>query len=87
MAGTGIFVTPTTVIQHTRSVGLTILFWLFGAIASLAGILVYIEFGLTTPRYRFGRQKKSVPRNGAELHYVSICLVLDESPTNETNFV
>lgn len=68
--GTGIFVTPTTVIHYTHSVGITMLLWVCGSIAAIAGTLVYIEFGLTTPRYLFGREKKSVPRNGGELHYV-----------------
>lgn len=48
------------------------LFWLCGSICTMAGILVYIEFGLTTPRYLFGRKKISVPRNGGELHYFRI---------------
>lgn len=61
--------------QYTHSVGITMLFWFFGAVAAMAGILVYIEFGLTTPRYQFGSRqsgsrKISVPRNGGELHYV-----------------
>lgn len=46
------------------------LLWVCGSIAAIAGTLVYIEFGLTTPRYLFGRTKRSVPRNGGELHYV-----------------
>lgn len=46
------------------------LFWLFGAISAMAGVLVYIEYGLTTPRYRFSSGKISVPRNGGELYYV-----------------
>lgn len=46
------------------------LLWVCGCIAAIAGTLVYIEFGLTTPRYLFGRKKISVPRNGGELHYV-----------------
>lgn len=70
MKGTGIFQTTTTVMQYTDGVGITMLFWFFGAVAAMAGILVYIEFGLTTPRYRFGNRKISVPRNGGELHYV-----------------
>ncbi|MCJ1460573.1 hypothetical protein MMC28_010955 [Mycoblastus sanguinarius] len=71
MIGTGIFSTPTTVIQYTHGVGITLLFWLGGAIAAMAGILVYMEFGLTTPRYYFmGQGKISVPRNGGELHYL-----------------
>lgn len=70
--GTGIFLTPTKVIQYTNSVGIALLLWLAGAVAAMAGILVYMEFGLTTPRYYFnGRGKISVPRNGAEIHYVS----------------
>lgn len=72
LLGTGIFLTPTRLIQYTHSVGITLLFWLGGGIAALAGILVYMEFGLTTPRYNFeGLGKLSVPRNGGELHYVS----------------
>ena len=72
LVGTGIFLTPTKVVQYTHSVGITLLFWLGGAIAAMAGILVYMEFGLTTPRYDFiGQGKISVPRNGGELHYVS----------------
>ena len=72
MIGTGIFTTTTKVIQHTQSVGITFLFWLSGAVATVAGILVYMEFGLTTPRYFFSSygRKISVPRNGGELHYL-----------------
>ena len=72
MIGTGIFTTTTKVIQHTHSVGITFLFWLSGAVATVAGILVYMEFGLTSPRYFFSSygKKISVPRNGGELHYL-----------------
>ena len=63
-AGTGIFVTPTTVFHYTHSVGIKMLVWLCGSIAAIAGTLIYIEFGLTTPS--FGRNEITVPRN----HYV-----------------
>ena len=46
------------------------LLWVCGCIAATAGTLVYIEFGLTIPRYVFGSNTISVPRNGGELHYV-----------------
>jgi amino acid transporter len=57
--------------QGTGSVGISILFWLIGGIASMAGILVYTEFGLTIPRHDFDGEKKSVPRSGGEKNYVS----------------
>ena len=53
--------TPTKVVRYTHSVGITLLFWLCGAIAAMAGILVYMEFGLTTPRYTF--TSWTTPRN------------------------
>ena len=70
MAGTGIFNSPGTVIRGTQSVGVTLLFWLLGAINAVAVTLLYIEFGLTIPRYEIRGTKVSVPRNGGELNYV-----------------
>lgn len=37
----------------------------------MAGILVYMELGLTLPLYRFDGVEISVPRSGGELNYVS----------------
>jgi amino acid transporter len=74
MIGTGIFRTPSTVMLGTSSVGVSLIFWVIGAIVSLAGILVYTEFGLTIPRYTFDMTKESVPRSGGEKNYLEYLL-------------
>ena len=53
--------------QHTKSIGVAMLFWLAGAIIALAGTIVFVEFGLAIPRL----QGQSIPRNGGEKNYVS----------------
>lgn len=47
--------------------------WLAGCFATLAGTLIYIEYGTTIPRYKFDHiaRPRFVPRNGGELVYVS----------------
>ncbi|KAK4928158.1 hypothetical protein LTR49_005096 [Elasticomyces elasticus] len=70
MIGTGIYRTPATVINGTQSVGVTLLFWCFGACAAFGGTLVYTEFGLRIPRYDWDQTMVSVPRNGGELNYL-----------------
>jgi amino acid transporter len=69
--GTGIFRTPWTAIHATQSVGITLLFWLFGALTALAGMALYIEFGLSIPRHAIDGKKEPVVRNGGDLNYVS----------------
>ena len=58
--------------QGIDSVGYALIFWVIGAIAAMAGVLVYTEFGLTVPRLKIEGQevKESVPRNGGEKNYV-----------------
>lgn len=70
--GTGIFKTPTVVMQGTSSVGISMIFWVLGAVVAVAGVLVFSEFGLTVPRMQVEGQheKESVPRNGGEKNYV-----------------
>lgn len=70
MMGSGIFKTPTTLMKGTQSVGVSLMFWFCGALATLAGAMVFIEFGLTTPRYLIDGRKEPVPRNGGELNYL-----------------
>jgi hypothetical protein len=41
--GTGIFDTGSTIMYGTRSVGVTLIFWVLGGIAALAGTLCFIE--------------------------------------------
>jgi hypothetical protein len=76
--GTGIFKSPTTVMQGTSSVGISMIFWVLGALVAMAGVLVFAEFGLTVPRMRVEGQdeKESVPRNGGEKNYVREILSL-----------
>ncbi|OJD37432.1 high-affinity methionine permease [Diplodia corticola] len=70
MMGSGIFKTPTTLLKGTQSVGVSLMFWFCGALATIAGAMVFIEFGLTTPRYLIDGRKEAVPRNGGELVYL-----------------
>lgn len=72
LPGTGIYRTPSTVINGTQSVGVTLLFWFCGACAAFAGTVVYTEFGLSIPRYVWRGDVVSVPRNGGELNYVRL---------------
>jgi hypothetical protein len=46
--------------------------WCVGAVVGMAGIVVYMELGLTLPLYRFDGVEISVPRSGGELNYVSV---------------
>jgi hypothetical protein len=66
VAGTGIFLSPGTAFIGTQNVGVSLLFWIFGAINAIAVSYLYIEFGLNIPRY----DRTPVPRNGGELNYV-----------------
>ncbi|OAK99544.1 amino acid transporter [Phaeosphaeriaceae sp. SRC1lsM3a] len=72
--GTGIFRTPWTAMHATQSVGLTLLFWLFGALTAVAGTVIYIDFGLTIPRHNIDGQEEPVVRNGGDLNYVNYLL-------------
>jgi hypothetical protein len=63
--------------RGTRSVGITLLFWLAGALYTVAGAHLYIEFGLSTPRHFFKGVKQGIPRSGGTLNYVGAELVYD----------
>ncbi|KAJ9642887.1 hypothetical protein H2199_004408 [Coniosporium tulheliwenetii] len=70
MIGSGIFNTPSTAMQGTRSIGITLLFWLCGVIYTLAGTHLFIEYGLTTPRHKIDGVEQGVPRSGGTLNYL-----------------
>ena len=72
LAGTGIFNSPSTVMRGTRSVGVTLLFWAAGAVYTVAGAHLNIEFGLSTPRHEFEGVEQGIPRSGGTLNYVSL---------------
>ncbi|KAK4210058.1 amino acid permease-domain-containing protein [Rhypophila decipiens] len=70
MIGTGIFNSPTTVIKGTQSAGAALLLWFFGIFYALAGVHVYIEYGLSVPRFVIEGVEQAVPRSGGDLHYL-----------------
>lgn len=70
MIGSGIFMTPHKVMAQTKSTGVALLFWFAGVLYALAGMHIYIEYGLNVPRVLFGGREQSVPRSGGDLNYV-----------------
>lgn len=49
--GTGIFATPSTILELSGSVGLSLFMWVIGTAIALAGTAVYLEWGTAIPRY------------------------------------
>lgn len=86
--GSGIFVTPAIVLRGTGSVGASLCLWALGAVAAVSGLLVWLELGLSIPKFRprdennpdgiapdeVNNQGALVcfPRNGGEKNYVSL---------------
>ncbi|KAK0645372.1 amino acid permease-domain-containing protein [Cercophora newfieldiana] len=68
--GTGIFNGPGTVIRGTQSAGGAMLLWFAGCLYGLAGMHVYVEYGLNVPRYVIDGIEQAVPRSGGDLHYL-----------------
>jgi amino acid transporter len=64
------------ILQGTKSVGISLLFWLLGALIAFAGLCVNLELGLTIPRRRlhFSDGHRSIdvwiPRSGGEKNYL-----------------
>jgi hypothetical protein len=70
--GSGIFNSSAAVFYNTQSIGVSLLMWLCGIVTALSGLVLYIELGLTVPRWELADGTKlSTPRSGAELVYVS----------------
>lgn len=69
--GTGIFNSASVVFQNTHSIGVSLMFWVYGAALAISGIIVYIELGLTIPRFFIRGSWIETPRSGGELNYVS----------------
>lgn len=44
-ANSGIFISPSSILHHTGSVGLSLVVWVGSALISLIGALVYVELG------------------------------------------
>lgn len=45
MVGSGIFITPTTILNNTSSVGLSLVIWALSAVISALGAYSYLELG------------------------------------------
>lgn len=58
MLGTGVFAVSSTIFTLSGSIGLSLILWIVGALISLAGLYVYMEFGT------------AIPRNGGEKNYL-----------------
>ncbi|KAL8654156.1 MAG: hypothetical protein Q9226_003544 [Calogaya cf. arnoldii] len=78
--GSGIYVTPAIVLRATNSVGLSLLLWTFGAFFGLCGLLVWLELGLSIPKFQPPEEGtasldgegpfENVPRSGGEKNYL-----------------
>lgn len=51
VVGTGIFATPSTILQLSGSVGLSLFLWMIGTAIAMAGTAVYLEWGTAIPKY------------------------------------
>lgn len=72
MIGSGVFNSGSVVFYNTQSIGVSLLMWLYGVVTALSGMLLYIDLGLTIPRWELANGSWiSTPRSGAELVYVS----------------
>ena len=82
ITGSGIFVTPAIILRATDSVGVSLILWILGAVFGLCGLLVWLELGLSIPKFQPPEQAldpliegegsfENVPRNGGEKNYVS----------------
>ncbi|KAL1895539.1 hypothetical protein Cpir12675_003177 [Ceratocystis pirilliformis] len=72
MVGTGIFSNPASVIKGTRSVGISLIFWVLGAFMTMAGLFVYLEFGTALPRS--GGEKVYLERVYRKPAYLATCI-------------
>ncbi|KAL8836843.1 MAG: hypothetical protein Q9176_006077 [Flavoplaca citrina] len=78
--GSGIYVTPAIVLRATNSVGISLLLWTFGAVFGLCGLLVWLELGLSIPKFQPQEEGaasidgdgplENVPRSGGEKNYL-----------------
>ncbi|KAF9552197.1 high affinity methionine permease [Agrocybe pediades] len=50
--GTGVFATPSSILNLSGSVGLSLIMWVIGAIIAAAGMQVYIVWGTALPKNR-----------------------------------
>ena len=79
--GSGIYVAPAIVLRETGGVGTSLLLWTLGAILSMSGLLVFLELGLSIPKFQPPETPSeplregdtpliNMPRNGGAKNYV-----------------
>ncbi|KAL8924119.1 MAG: hypothetical protein Q9208_004256 [Pyrenodesmia sp. 3 TL-2023] len=79
--GSGIYVTPAIVLRATNSVGISLFLWTFGAVFGISGLLVWLELGMSIPKFQppdegtdslqnGERPFENVPRSGGEKNYL-----------------
>src|ERR1700761_8603627 len=56
--------------RGTQSTGISLLFWVAGAVYGIAGTYLYIELGLAIPRHLINGVDTGVPRSGGTLNYL-----------------
>ncbi|OAL50310.1 amino acid transporter [Pyrenochaeta sp. DS3sAY3a] len=71
MIGTGIFSTPSSILQATDSTGAALLFWVLGGVMSLC-LVAYLELGTTLPRS--GGEKVYLERIYRRPKYLATCI-------------
>ena len=70
--GSGIYVGPAIILRGTNSVSISLLFWGIGPLIAICGLAVWLELGLSIPKFNVEGTQVSVPRSGGEKNYVSI---------------
>jgi amino acid transporter len=56
--GSGIFISPSTILKETNSVGLSLSIWLMASIISVIGCFCYVEMGT------------SIKKSGSDFAYI-----------------
>ena len=81
--GSGIFITPTQVLEHSGSFGMALIIWVIGGLIAITGGLVYIELGTLIKDsgasyahlregYSFGRKRPALVVLGNAISFVFI---------------
>ncbi|KAK1829943.1 high-affinity methionine permease [Podospora conica] len=72
--GSGIHITPASVLLGTGTVGGSLLLWAFGGLIATCGLLVWLELGLSLPLFPVNidgeEELRPVPRSGGEKNYL-----------------
>ncbi|CZT18069.1 uncharacterized protein RCC_03907 [Ramularia collo-cygni] len=70
--GSGIFLTPHTILAGTGCVGGALILWVLGALISTCGLYTWLECSLSMPqrRVRGEAEPRGVPRSGGEKNFL-----------------